>query len=70
MNLFWWMKYKGKYVEDYPLKKNKQSLMIKSFAPDSFSLLGMGEQDLGSHLVNMRNVGMRMKSPYSEGGRA
>lgn len=28
--------------------------MTKSFAPDSFHLLGMGDPDLGSHLVNMR----------------
>lgn len=34
--------------------KKRQSLMAKPFTADSFSLLGMGEQNVGSHLVTMR----------------
>ena len=47
------------------LKTKRQSLMTKPFAFDSFSLPGMGEQNVGSHLVTMR-----IKSQNSEKGRA
>lgn len=55
MNLFWLMRCKEKYVGDCPHRKQKETKpMAKPFTADSFSLLGMGEQNVGSHLVTMR----------------